>query len=207
MHTHRVLWTVITLLAAVCTAHAQEPRDFSLLPMQTVQLPGTSYSIVFNSPELQVGEARNMVVLSVAVASWLSANFGLPTMHDLPHVEYVSSSEIALFRSTRSGMTETTAKIPVVYVSVLETIYLPEGWDGSTFADLSLFVFGMAEHLRQEAKIHYYCEPAHDGFALAVQKRWLAMVGNPSQRLNTAGDGDDRGASPGCVLRQSRLEN
>src|SRR5476649_697188 len=108
-----ILTTLITSLIGVSAAQAQETRDFSMLATQTVQLPGTTYSIVFNSPELQVGEPRDTAKLSVAISSWLSANFGMPKMHHIP----------------RFAISETAAT--AAYESRSQTIYLPVGWNGA----------------------------------------------------------------------------
>src|SRR5471032_812259 len=110
-----ILTALITSLIGVSAAQAQETRDFSMLATQTVQLPGTTYGVVFNSPELQVGEPRDMAALSVAIGSWLSANFGLPTMHDLPRVEHVSASEIESRQSVQLLETETMMENSAVY--------------------------------------------------------------------------------------------
>lgn len=206
MRKQMILTTLIASLAGVCAGHAQEPRDFSLLATQTVQLPGTTYSIIFNSPELQVGEPRDIAALSVAIGSWLSANFGLPTMHDLPRVDYVSASEIESRQSAQSLETETMMENPAVYDSRTHTIYLPESWNGSTPAELSVFVRQLLHHLQDEAKNAYHCTPDSDKFALAVQRHWLAMFGADGQQLNAAGHNGPT-SRPRCMSQQSRTDD
>src|SRR5262245_618866 len=112
MRTQIIVTALLASLISIGTAQAQEPRDFSLLATQTVQLPGTTYSIVFNSPELQVGEPRDTTKLSVGIASWLSASFGLPPMRVTPHIVYTGAT---------AG-----------YDSQFQTIRLPVAWNGSS---------------------------------------------------------------------------
>ena len=182
MRTQIILSAILASLIGVGAAQAQEPRDFSLLATQTVQLPGTSYSIVFNSPELQIGEPRDTTKLSKAVASWLSANFGLPTMRQLPQVAYVEGSK----------MVETA-----VYDSRSRTIYLPVGWNGSSPVELSGFVREMVHHLQSEPGANYQCT---SNLANAVENRWNAMFNAVASQV-----GID--SSPRCIFRQSRVEN
>ena len=155
MRTQIIVTAFLASLIGLGTAHAQEPRDFSLLATQTVQLPGTTYSIAFNSPELQVGEPRDTTKLSEGIASWLSASFGLPHMRRTPHIVY---------RGATTG-----------YDSQLQTIRLPVAWNGSSPSELALFVNVMARHLQNEAGADYRCTP--EQFANAVQDRWLAIWG------------------------------
>jgi len=180
MRTQTIVTAFFALLIGIATAQAQEPRDFSLLATQTVQLPGTTYKIVFNSPELQVGEPRDTTSLSRGIASWLSASFGLPPMRRTPHVVY----------------TGTTAS----YDGQLRTISLPVAWNGSSPAEMAVFVDAMARHLQNEAGTNYRCTP--EQFADAVQYRWLAMFGAVAQGM------DDREitSKPICTFRQSRTE-
>src|SRR5262249_22075335 len=93
MRKQAILGVVIASLLGVTGTRAQEPRDFSQLATQTVQLPGTNHTLVFNSPTLQVGEPRDIASLSGAISSWLSANFGLPPITRAPNVIYVSKAE------------------------------------------------------------------------------------------------------------------
>ena len=183
MRTQIMLTALIASLIGINAARAQEPRDFSLLATQTVQLPGTTYSIVFNSPELQVGEQRDTAKLSEAIASWLSANFGLPTMRQMPQVAYGEGSK----------MVETA-----VYDSRSHTIYLPVGWNGSSPIELSGFVREMVYHLQSETSADYQCT---SNFANVVENRWLAMF--------SAAAPDPSAITPGprCIFRQSRVEN
>ena len=175
-----ILTILMVSLLGVGAVQAQEPRDFSKLATQTVQLPGTNYSIVFNSPELQAGEPRNISKLSLKISSWLSASFGLHKMRNIPNV-------ISLGSATS-------------YDSRSRTIYVPEGWNGSSPADMSVFVREMVHHLQNEGGTAYECKPQQ--FANAVQGRWLALFGTDISTVSTVD-----ATEPRCVIRQSRVEN
>ena len=181
MRTQIIVTAFLASLIGIGTAQAQEPRDFSLLATQTVLLPGTTYSIVFNSPELQIGEPRDTTKLSAGIASWLSASFGLPEMRHTPHIVYTGAT---------AG-----------YDSQMQTIRLPVAWNGSSPSELAVFVDAMARHLQNEVGADYRCTP--EQFANAVQDRWLAMFGDLAQGV----DNRDVISKPICTFRQSRVEN
>ena len=181
MRTQIIVTAFLASLIGIGAAQAQEPRDFSLLATQTVQLPGTTYSIVFNSPELQVGEPRDTTQLSAGIASWLFASFGLPEMRRTPHIVYTGTA--------------------ASYDSPSHTIRLPIGWNGSSPSELAVFVNAMARHLQSESGPDYRCTP--EQFANAVQDRWLAMFGGAAQGMNDR----EITSKPVCTFRQSRMEN
>ena len=196
MRNQMILAAFTTCLA--CAAQAQEPRDFALLATQTIQLPRTTYSIVFNSPELQIGEARDISALSLAIGSWLSANFDLPAMRRAPRVVYASASEIAL-RSLPSRATESVPGVASLYDARSRTIFLPEGWNGSTPTELSVFVRELTYHLLNESGNTLHCTPANDEFVLAVQRRWLVMTGADKRQPSDA--------TPGCPSLHNKMED
>lgn len=199
-----VLMTALATLLLIGIGHAQEPRDFSRLATQIVRLPGTTYSIVFNSPELQVGEPRNMPALSEAIAAWLSANFGLPTMRHAPRIAYAPAADIAPFRARSSSETASIAEIPSFYAGHSQTIFLPEGWNGITPVELSVFVREMVHHVQGQGNNAYHCTPSdNEKFAHAVQRRWLALFGDDGQKA-TPTDSHGLVVSPRCVLWQSK---
>jgi hypothetical protein len=177
-----ILSVFIVSLIGATAIQAQEPRDFSLLPTKSVLLTGTNYSIVFNSPELQVGEPRDTEKLAAVISSWLSAYFGLPTMHRPPRFLY---SE--------------TDKLPS-YNSRSQTIYLPVGWNGGSPAQMSVFVREMARHLQIEAGSTYRCTP--ESFAEAVQYRWNEMF-DGGRHLPIATSAISAGINPRCISQQS----
>lgn len=199
-----VLVPIIASLVATCASRAQEPRDFSELATQIVHLPGTPYSVVFNSPELQIGEPRDMQSLSVAIASWVSADFGLPTMRHPPHIAYASATDIVSFQHQLITRAETVEKTPSLYVPRLQTIFLPEGWNGSSPLDMSLFVRAIANHLQSEFENGYRCMPNGERFGASVQRRWLAVLA-VDYRVN-ARELSSATSHPKCVSYQISVD-
>jgi Domain of unknown function (DUF6647) len=191
---------LITSLIGPWSAHAQEPRDFSLTATQIVELPGTVHAIVFNSPSLQVGEPRDMQALTLAIEAWLASNFGLPEMKANPRIEYISATEADGQKYARLLTLESMLNNRAAYLPRWKAIYLPAGWNGGTPAELSVFVRQLAGLLRNEAGGRYRCMPDDDTFALTVQIRWLAMFGADGSNADVK---RRQAASPHCTLRLS----
>jgi hypothetical protein len=183
------------LLAGICVSRAQEPREFSLQPTQIVQLPGTGYRIAFNSPELQVGERRDIPALAAAIASWLSINFGLPAMRRPPHIEYIDASDIAAFLAKLSAVNSAQPDIPSAYDCRWQTAYLPRGWNGGTPDHLAAFVREMVHHLQNESGQACRDTPEDEAFTLLVQERWRAIFSVRDERANAIFVSDPVGPS------------
>lgn len=127
----------------------------------------------------------------------------MPTMHRLPRVEYVPASQIESHQSVQLLPAETMMDSMAGYERRTHTIYLPNGWNGSTPVELSVFLREMVHHLKSEADLEYLCTPAGDKLALAVRYRWLAMFGVQAQQVNS-GSASILVSFPRCILRQSR---
>src|SRR5918994_1008381 len=98
-----------------------------------------------------------MTPLITALMLWLCANFDLPSTQDLPRIEFVPHSKIVELRyhgltrpQSSDAMTpDTDAREPVaMYMNTSKTIYLREGWSGSTPAELSVLVHELVHHLQ-----------------------------------------------------------
>lgn len=114
------------------------------------------------------------------IANWLSQNFELPAIDDPPRIVFASADTMAILRrssaTTRnwSGMTANTFAI---YVDADRTIYLPEGWTGSSPAELSVLVHEMVHHLQNQASMTFACTEEREKLAYGAQQAWLAMFG------------------------------
>jgi hypothetical protein len=121
-----------------------------------------------------------MEPLLTAIVLWLSANFNLPATFNYPRVEFVPSIEMATLRykglliaRTREAVAlaeqpmhpEQMRKVVAVYNDQNKTIYLPNGWKGSTPAELSMLVHEMVHHLQNEAGLKYECPQAREKLA------------------------------------------
>jgi hypothetical protein len=110
-------------------------------------------------------------------------------MHHIPRVAYVASSEMA----------ENAA-----YDSHSQTIYLPVGWNGSSPAELSVFVREIVHHLQSEAGPDYRCGP--EQLANVAQSHWLAIFESGAQQVNATGASRIT-SNPRCIFQQNRVEN
>ena len=131
-----------------------------------------------------------MTILLTAVALWLSANFGLPSNHDLPRVALVPAAKInALYfgdKPSAEGMSRAANEtgrheIVSVYDDQSKTIYLPDGWTGSTPAELSVLVHEMVHHFQNAAGMKHECPQEREKLAYEAQDRWLGLFGRDLQ--------------------------
>jgi Domain of unknown function (DUF6647) len=130
-----------------------------------------------------------MQALLTVIVIWLSANFDLPTIHEHPRVEFLPASKIATLRHTgrpSSGQLDgTSAPAPAgqratvaVYDDATKTISLPEGWTGSTPAEVSILVHEMVHHLQNLGKQRFECPQEREKLAYAAQEKWLSLFGH-----------------------------
>ncbi len=58
-----------------------------------------------------------------------------------------------------------------------QTIYMEEGWTGSTAAETSVLVHEMVHHLQNMAGHEYDCPAAREELAYRAQAEWLELFG------------------------------
>jgi len=126
-----------------------------------------------------------------AIANWLSAEFGLPEIRDLPRIAVVSELRLQSLRMNKvTSATGSAAKINdmhitamdvsdvvALYVDVSRTIYLRQGWNTSAPSALSVVVHEMVHHLQNVAEMKFACPQAREKLAYDAQDRWLAQFG------------------------------
>jgi len=133
-----------------------------------------------------------MEALLAAMMLWLSANFGLAGTSDHPSVTIVPATEI-LFRrydardpdKQRELLAKTTEiasahkgrSIVAIYDRSTKAIMLPEGWSGTTAAELSVLLHELVHHLQDASNLRYECSAAREQLAYAAQEKWLALFG------------------------------
>jgi Domain of unknown function (DUF6647) len=122
--------------------------------------------------------------LMTEIATWLSANFELPAVDELPGVEFASAAKLAVLRlggvaSSQSSTTEPNPPHPplALYDSSKTTIYLPEGWSGETPAETSILVHEMVHYLQDVGGVKYACRDAREKPAYLAQDAWLRQFG------------------------------
>ena len=127
-----------------------------------------------------------MDALLTVITTWLSINFGLPSVVDHPQVQFVdppqmfdvhtshlSADDIAKLRSAEDAGINLIA----VYDDRSRTIYLPADWSASSPADVSVLVHEMVHHLQRFDEKTFACAEEREKPAYAAQARWLEHVG------------------------------
>ena len=131
-----------------------------------------------------------MNALMTAIVLWLAANFELPATPEHPRVEFVPPATITALRykgisgEQPNSPTEKTGQreVVAVYDAATSTIYLPQGWTGSTPAELSVLVHEMVHHLQSRANLKFECPRGQEKLAYEAQERWLQLFGRDLER-------------------------
>ena len=130
-----------------------------------------------------------MDALVTVLMTWLAFNFTLPAELEPPEVRFVSEREMLELRVAADlGNSAVTAQMPApsvgapygvhaVYDDERRTILLPEGWTGTTPAEVSVLVHELVHHLQNVADIPYDCPEAREKLAYQAQDSWLALFG------------------------------
>ena len=149
-------------------------------------IPGTNHVVVLRDDKPLPTGAVAQPLLD-AIAKWLKTEFELPSIGSLPRIEIVPAARISAMHYGRllpgSGLAESTppsrsqGDIVAVYSDAARTIYLPEGWTGSTAADLSVLVHEMVHHLQNVGALKYQCPQEREALAYRAQERWLGLFG------------------------------
>jgi hypothetical protein len=121
-----------------------------------------------------------MTALLTTIVLWLSLNFGLPASLDHPAIEIVPPARITALRyKGLAGVVPASddRKVVAVYDSINRTIYLPQGWTGSSPAELSVLVHEMVHHLQTVAQQKFACPQEREELAYKAQDHWLRLFG------------------------------
>jgi hypothetical protein len=118
---------------------------------------------------------------------WLSTQFDLPAIHDYPRVELAPAAKIVGLGYQRLLLNLEAKVAPsdhgehrdivAVYDDATRTIYLPEGWSGSTAIEQSVLVHEMVHHFQNVLAIKHSCPQEHEKLAYEAQDRWLVRSG------------------------------
>ena len=125
-----------------------------------------------------MNELLNVIVL------WLSINSAIPANYHHPRIEYVPPATMAAMRSRErpsaaqgAGPASQIPEVIAVYDDDKHTIFLPEGWSGSTPAELSVLVHEMVHHLQNVDGLKFECPAAREKPAYLAQDQWLKQFG------------------------------
>ena len=107
---------------------------------------------------------------STAIEAWLAFQFNLPSVERQPHIELAPPGRIAALRyqgllsgsgreNASNGASDLSSErdIVAVYSDEAQTIFLPEGWTGTTPAELSILVHELVHHVQNAAGLKYAC--------------------------------------------------
>lgn len=128
--------------------------------------------------------------LLAAIEAWLALHFDLPSVDRPPRIVLAPRAKIAALRyqgfisnprieNAPSGDAGTAFQSDVVaiYSDATQTIYLPEGWTGTTAAELSVLVHEMVHHVQNVGGLKYACPQEREKLAYMAQDRWLGLFG------------------------------
>ncbi len=132
-----------------------------------------------------------MQALLTAIVTWLSVNYGLPAIYDLPTVRFAPQMEIAFLHygafsaeaqqrvkaAYEADRGQKARRVVSVYDERRHTILLPEGWKGRSPAEISMVVHEMVHHLQAEAGLGYGCPEGREALAYEAQEKWLEQFG------------------------------
>lgn len=128
--------------------------------------------------------------LLVVILTWLSITLSLPVTGEHPRVELVPAARMAQVRhsrlvapqlepgsrhAARADAAEPGDGVHAVYDDLSRTIYLPEGWNASSAADVSVLVHELVHHVQNVNGLQYTCPAEREKLAYRAQGRWLEL--------------------------------
>jgi len=152
----------------------------------TMTTPAISFWGMHNQAHLEFLSVQQITVME----TWVSNQFDLPTMHEHPRIEFAPPAKIASLRFTDllsdpGAQVEPNNRAPsaqhdtiAIYDDATRTIYLPEGWSGSTPAELSVLVHEMVHHFQNLLGLKHECPQEREKLAYIAQDRWLGLFGH-----------------------------
>lgn len=188
------------LVVMVGTAVAQSdqaPRGVPFMqggqkPLEGVDTTSAATFDAFDGAPLQEVGGLPTPALLTWIIDWLSADVDLPAIPDLPRVKLVPPEALFALRfgashlesspcvehSCRSTVSSELEHTTVaLYDDATRTIYLREGWTGTTPAELSVLIHEMVHHLQNLGELTYECAEARERSAFIAQARWLERFG------------------------------
>ena len=129
-----------------------------------------------------------MDALLIAMMLWLSANFDLPTVQEVPRIQYAPAAAMVALRhdnsssANPSGPDSAAADTLAVYRDDTQTIYLRDEWRGHTAADLSILLHELVHHMQNIGKRKFECSQQREQLAYQAQDRWLNLFATDLQK-------------------------
>ena len=140
----------------------------------------TDFTFIFIQNEWEDATSASPALMTM-ISDWLSDNFDLPKIDQLPRVERASAARINAVRYRRphavtpsEPSSASSTEIVAIYEDATRTIYLPENWTGSSVAEQSVLVHEMVHHLQNVGQSKYACAEERERPAYLAQEAWLA---------------------------------
>jgi hypothetical protein len=170
MRKQLLLCLSLFVLAGHETAFAQGPANVG--PIATQEAPRKA-----GPAPLQIAE----------LISWISANFELPEVRDLPRVELITVARMAAVRyrglasdrdpvaaeAGRTAPPEIGQDVYAIYDDRTRTIYLHKQWDPAKPADVSVLVHELVHHIQNVTAMKFACSQEREKDAYFAQMAWL----------------------------------
>ena len=154
----------------------------------TVVIPGTPYVVMGGASQLDESGIPKRALTS-SLASWLSSEFDLPPLRELPEVRLVSSDTLIEMRYGRLAGSKSDDAAPpganpgvghevlAVYDDRARTVYLSDDWTGRAPGEISVLVHEMVHHLQNLGEHRYSCPAEREKLAYEAQARYLSFFG------------------------------
>jgi hypothetical protein len=155
---HTLIWTLIAV-GSGATAQAQQ-----------VQEPVIRHEARFAVPELRADASPS----NASIISWIASNFELAANGGAARIEFAPSGKLA--GVTYNGFQQ-RRDVLGVYDDASRTVFLPEGWTGSSPEEQSVLVHQLVHHLQNLAGLTFQCAEEREQLAYAAQERWLGQFG------------------------------
>jgi hypothetical protein len=133
--------------------------------------PGTAAAPDWSARGLPIAD------LAAAVAAWVADELDAPAPSTRLRIEFTDADRMRRLRYAAEGGALPTLSIVALYDDEAGTIFLPQGWTGSTPAEMSILVHEMVHHLQNVSGRTFACPGAREAEALDLQERWLALSG------------------------------
>ena len=137
-----------------------------------VALPIALYLAV--APTVVVADQYDPPALVDTIVLWLSTNYGLPAPAQSPMIVRVPPAKLV---EMRYGSPDAVPLGDVLAVYDDDTIYVMQGWTGTTPAELSMLVHEMVHHLQSSADMRFACPGEREVMAYSAQNAWLNLFG------------------------------
>lgn len=167
-------WRLLAIAALLVAALISEARARDET-IERLRL-GSGFEIVIGQKHSEPGGR-----LLEALAIWVGAKLKQPVPASLPRLVFRPAGQISALR-TKQYQSEIISQfimpdIKSIYSNREKIIYLPEAWDGSTAADLSVLVHELVHHFQEMHQTKFECDAAREARAFELQANWLRLFG------------------------------